>query len=602
MQEEIENLSSKSNGFSVKGHNGSAINKYQPLEIEGDINPITASLASGLSDDVIYSRTGQQLLTSRLAVESVKRKYRQIIVVMAIPLLFVIIILSIAIATKDSPSSSSGPGSDGSNSLTDEQLLEQHRVTSSKGAVATDNQICSQIGVNILDQGGNAIDAAVAAKLCLGVVSPASSGIGGGGYILIHSASSNTQEFIDCRETAPGAAAPRMFVNDPIAAQDGGLAIAIPGEVQGLYLAYQRHGSGKVSWKNLILPSALLAEEWRISPELYAYILIIRKQLFSGKYRPLADLYLKNNGKSVKEVGDIVNQPTLSKTLMMIGEYGPDYLYKTMSTTIAKEIQEAGGIITKEDIETYEPLITPPLTANISGYHYIGVGGSSSGGPAIIGILRFMSSNEQPLVSKGNGYYHYLIECFKHIFAMRTNLGDPFYVNVTSVYNAILSEEYMSDLEHHHTNDLHTQKSLYDYGGKYNLQFSAKEDAGTTHLSVIDSDGNAVSFTSTVNTYFGSKVVSPSTGILFNNQMDDFSIPGSPNFFGLPPSPFNYPEPYKKPLSSMSPSIVLDQYNRVRLIGGASGGPRIITSTAQVIDTCYSFRIFSSHFCIPNMI
>jgi gamma-glutamyltranspeptidase/glutathione hydrolase/leukotriene-C4 hydrolase len=581
MQEEVENSSTKSSGYLVEGRNRADGNKYQPLEIEGDINPMNQSSVSSYSEDIVPSRTGQQLLSSRFAVESAKRKYRQIIVLVAVPLLFIIVILSIGIANKNSSSSSSSSGSNGSSSLTDEQLLEQHRITSTKGAVATDNQICSQIGVNILDQGGNAVDAAIAAKLCLGVVSPASSGIGGGGYILIYSSSGSTQEFIDCRETAPGAATPRMFVNDPIAAQDGGLAIAVPGEIQGLYLAYQRHGSGKISWKNLILPAALLAEEWRISPELYAYILIIKKQLFSGKYQPLADLYLKNHGKSVKEIGDIVNQPTLSKTLMMIGEYGPDYLYKTMSTTLAKEIQNAGGIITKEDIESYEPLITPPLIANISGYHYIGVGGSSSGGPSIIGILRFMSSLEQPLVSQGSAYYHYLIECFKHIFAIRTNLGDPFYVNTTNVYNAILSEEYMNDLEKHHTNDLHIQKSLYDYGGKYNLQFSAKDDAGTTHLSVIDSDGNAVSFTSTVNTYFGSKVISPSTGILFNNQMDDFSIPGSPNFFGLPPSPFNYPEPYKRPLSSMSPSIVLDQYHRVRLIGGASGGPRIITSTAQ---------------------
>lgn len=556
-------------------------NKYQPLQLE---QPEATYMTSFDSPRAPLSDGFPSSSPTSTWYEYFQRK-RLSYLCLFLPFTIIIVTLSALLIyerhhNKHSNSSNTASSTD--------SAWDVYRVTSTKGVVATDTEICSQIGVNILSQGGNAVDAAIAAKFCLSVISPASSGIGGGAYILIHNAATNQQEFIDCRETAPMGANENMFIDDPIKAQDGGLAIAVLGEVRGLYEAYKRHGSGKVTWKQLVTPSAILANEWIVSKEVHHLFDQIKTQLYSGKYPLLTSLYMKTNPKNKNELifkdpGDIVNDPVLSKTLQNIAVYGPDYLYKTMAETLAKEIQDVGGIITANDIRNYQPLITEPLKSNISGYHYYGVGGSSSGGPAIIGILQFMTSIDEPLISLGNNYYHYLVECFKHIFAIRSNLGDPAYVNVTNVYNAILSNNYLNYLQHTFTSDLKTQSSLLNYGGIYNLQYLMKIDAGTSHLSILDADGNAVSMTSTINTYFGSKVISPSTGILFNNQMDDFSIPNAPNYFGLAPSPYNYPEPKKRPLSSMSPSILLDRHGRVRLIGGASGGPRIITATAQVI-------------------
>lgn len=186
-------------------------------------------------------------------------------------------------------------------------------------------------------------------------------------------------------------------------------------------------------------------------------------------------------------------------------------------------------------------------------------------------------------MSIGNLYYHRLAEAFKHVFAIRLNLGDPDYVNTTDARNALLDLNYMTRLQKETSDD--NVLPLDEYGGIYNITRanSLVVDHGTTHLSVIDSYGNAVALTSTINTYFGSKVMSSITNMLYNNEMDDFSIPGTSNYFGLAASPYNYPAPFKRPLSSMSPSFVYDKENKLRLVGGASGGPRIITATAQVI-------------------
>ena len=200
-------------------------------------------------------------------------------------------------------------------------------------------------------------------------------------------------------------------------------------------------------------------------------------------------------------------------------------------------------------------------------------------------MLKFMQSYAAPMVSQGALYYHRLVECMKHVFAIRMHLGDPSYVNVTGPVGALLSDAYMAHLQQHLTDDAAVQDSLDSYGGLYHMDRAPTQDGGTSHLSVVDPWGNAVALTSTVNSYFGSKVVSPSTGIVLNNEMDDFSIPNASNYFNLAPFPTNYPEPGKRPLSSMSPSVLLNRDGAVWLVGGASGGPHIITATAQVCAT-----------------
>ena len=462
--------------------------------------------------------------------------------------------------------------------------FDDFHTTGSNGAVASDSSTCSNMGVSILQQGGNAVDAAVTTALCLGVVSPMSSGIGGGCFVLVHNSTSGENVFIDSREVAPAAATANMFEAEPLLAQDGGLAVAVLAEVKGLHLAWQRHGGKVLPWSELVLPVAILAERWTISAQLSANIEEHgREHLLSGQFPELSKLYVKSVGV-LKSTGDVVEQPALAQTLRMIAAHGPDYIYDTMAATLAQEIVAAGGVVTAQDIRGYEPIVYAALEADFMGHLYVGVGGSSSGGAVVAGILKYMGSFAQPLVSQGLLYAHRLVEAMKHGFAMRLHLGDPEYVNTTEVVAALLSSEYMQQLQEGSLDA--SVLPLRDYGGEFNMTATAPKDSGTTHLSVVDAAGNAVALTSTINTYFGSKVVSPSTGILLNNQMDDFSIPGASNYFGLAPSPFNSPAPHKRPLSSMSPSIVLQgssgSANSVRLVGGASGGPRIITATLQV--------------------
>lgn len=230
-----------------------------------------------------------------------------------------------------------------SNSNDNSNIFQPFEVTSSYGAVATDSEICSQIGVNILKKGGNAIDAAISSKLCLGVVSPASSGIGGGCYILIHNESlpithPKKNVFIDSREIAPNASTFDMFVNNPLQAQNGALAIAIPGELKGLYHAYQSYGSGKISWKDLVEPAAILADEWIVSYELEVYLKSEAKYLLNTNQFPeLTSIFTKDGlGNELKVRGDIVNQPKLATFLRNIGEKTPSFFYHDLASILGK--------------------------------------------------------------------------------------------------------------------------------------------------------------------------------------------------------------------------------------------------------------------------
>ncbi len=459
-------------------------------------------------------------------------------------------------------------------------LFSEYEIKASSAAVATDNADCSSIGNDFLKQGGNAVDAAIASTLCLGIISPGSSGIGGGCHILIYQKNTGLKLFIDARERAPAAANSTMFVNDPLLAQNGALGVAVFGELKGLYEIYTSYGSKRFTWSELVAPAAELAKQWTISKETEYYLDVIAPYLLSGEYPELSSYYLASKGK-VKRAGDTVKQPKLANTLTQIGKYGPDYLYKTMAATIAGELQALGGVVTEDDITNYSIDVMQPIETEVMGYTYLGASGSSSGGSVVAGILKFMDSYDQPMASLGLLYNQRLTEAFKHGFAIRMSLGDPLYVNSTGPISALLSDDFMKSLQEETSDDDCLPVGMY--GGKYNCYYATSADSGTTHLSIVDSDGMAVAITSTINTEFGSKVVSPSTGILLNNQMDDFSIPGSANYFHLSPSPLNYPAPFKKPLSSMSPSILVDSTGQVKLIGGASGGPRIITATAQVI-------------------
>lgn len=561
-------------GDAVIGFNGGP----QNLEIESGASPYlsgspaaSASASSGLRDHLLKFKDKRPIAF-------------KVIVATCIAL---IIILIMAARPHDGQRRHRNRGAEADSAAAAGTAANQwapYQATSpALGIVAADSFTCSQIGVAILRKGGNAVDSAAATALCQGVVSPASSGLGGGAHIVFYDAATKTAKFIDSRETAPAASMPDMFDADPQLSQDGGKAVATLAELKGIYQLQQAHGL--LAWRECTEPAARLAERYEVSAELASMLADseVVAYMQSGAYPALEALFRNADG-SIKRQGDFVTNTKLAHTLDQIGLHGSDYLYETMAPTLAAEVQAAGGVLTVEDLQAYTVLEHEPITVQIMGHTLYSASGSSSGGAAVAGILEFMDGFAQPLASEGLVYNHRLVEAMKNAFAVRLNLADPLFVNTTGPIGALTSKTFMSQLRNAMSDT--GVLPLASYGGKFGLNEARRylpEDHGTSHMVVVDRSGNAVSLTSTVNTYFGSKVVSPSTGIVFNNQMDDFSNSHSANYFGLAPSASNLPGPGKRPLSSMSPSILIDSNSRVRLVGGASGGPRIITATAQVI-------------------
>lgn len=293
--------------------------------------------------------------------------------------------------------------------------------TYGNGIVAADDYRCSQIGSQILTDGGKAMDAAIGVALCLGVVSPASSGLGGGCFILGYNATSKQSLFIDARETAPSGASKNMYVNNPSLSVNGGLAIAIPGELKGLYLAWQKQGGG-ISWSQIIQPVAKLAKRWEISPTVARYILKIQTVVKSNPtlYSNIFAMYFHSDG-TPKVSGEYVENTKLAETLEGIARDGPDYIYGTNSNIpelLAKEIQDAGGIITADEIRSFQPTIRTAIEMDVFGYKLYGAPPPSSGGVIVGAILQFMSDYKEPIASQEGLYYHHLVEAMKHTFAV----------------------------------------------------------------------------------------------------------------------------------------------------------------------------------------
>eukprot|EP00984_Skeletonema_dohrnii_P023122 scaffold12205_cov115-Skeletonema_dohrnii-CCMP3373.AAC.7 len=561
------------------------------------------------------------------------------------------------------------------------KLENTHSIENkTNGAVATDHQICSKMGVSILeDLGGNAADAAVTTALCLGVVNPSSSGLGGGAFILIHSdapmlkkdsatppfedarsaetkmkerrrtnemqQTENTSystpaeanviikehspsqrgkvtEVIDCRETAPMNATFDMYEALPESSTLGGLSIAVPGELRGLELLHYRHGS--LSWSEVVRPAMELARDgFQVSN--YLAKAIEEKKEYFGMMPDLAYTVTKDNdGVTPLKEGDIMKRKRLAKTLKLIMERGGEVLYEgDLAKMLAMDIHQQGGIITSSDLSNYRPVLRDPLIASVSGYKVVGVPPPSSGGATIIGLLRFLVRFALPLASLADTLSkHWYVEACKHVFAIRMSLSDPKYDHERNAdaVSDLVKGNYIEKLQNMTMDD--EVLNLSQYGGKKWAQledtdgtgamkdaqegdrrmlrseserrklrlFNYLEDHGTTSLSVVDKHRNSVTITSSINLHFGSKVASPSTGFILNNQMDDFATPGRANFFGLRPSESNYIVPGKRPLSSMSPTMVFrtsrnfdGTLGKLVLSLGGSGGPKIITGVAQVI-------------------
>ncbi|KAI5405964.1 gamma-glutamyltransferase [Lathyrus oleraceus] len=466
------------------------------------------------------------------------------------------------------------------------------------GAVATDDRRCSKIGMDAIVEGGHAVDAAVAAALCLGVVSPASSGIGGGSFMLLTLASGVAKAF-DMRETAPLLASKDMYGGNTTLKAKGGLSVAVPGELAGLHKAWKQHG--KLPWERLVKPAEILAlRGFKISPYL-------RMQMEKSESDILNDNGLRSvfapHGKLLK-VGEICYNKKLAETLRAISKFGPQVLYGGMiGVKLVKDVRKAGGILGIKDLRSYTVKQKEPISIDFLGLKILGMPPPSGGHPMML-LLNILAQYELPSGLSGALGIHREIEALKHVFAVRMSLGDPDFVNITEVLSDMLSTKFARMLRKD-INDNRTYNSSH-YGGKWNQI----NDHGTSHLSIIDFDRNAVSMTSTVNEYFGAKILSPSTGIVLNNEMNDFSMPMNVSKDVPPPAPANFVEPGKRPLSSMSPTIALKD-EKVKAVVGASGGIMIIAATSEVLLNHFvkGMDPFSSvtaprvyHQLIPNVV
>eukprot|EP00980_Cylindrotheca_fusiformis_P004801 scaffold1028_cov135-Cylindrotheca_fusiformis.AAC.11 len=526
------------------------------------------------------------------------------------------------------------------------------------GAVASDHKICSEIGMSILRDGGNAVDSAVATILCLGVANPASSGLGGGAFILIHSDKTNFEsrvkqgeiprfhdatdgtvfesngkitEVIDCRETAPAAASVDMFDTKPVSASSfGGLAVAVPGELRGIELAHARHG--KLPWGSVVQPAIDLAENGVPVSQHLAFEIKLAAEEASRKHEEFPSLRSfvtkEDSWLTYFKEGDLLKNPKLAKTLRLIATKGSNGLYTgETAQRLADDVKAVGGILSEKDMTNYLPTLRKPLIGTASGFTIAGIPPPSSGGATLMGAARFLSGYPSPLASAPDTLsVHRMVEALRHAFAIRMSLSDPdFNTNKTATAVKDLTEgDYMEKLRQATLDNDTLPLSLYggkkwaqlkDVDGKSKVakdahegdrrrsrrlrqlsrRFGYLEDSGTSHLSVVDNDGNAVSVTSSINQLFGSYVFSNSTGIVLGNTMDDFGTPGRSDFYGLKPSKENFIAPGKRPLSSMSPTMVFrkinsepdDNLGKLALVVGGSGGPKIITSTLQVfINYC----------------
>jgi len=461
-------------------------------------------------------------------------------------------------------------------------------TTYSGGVVAADHPAASQAGALIMERGGNVVDAAVATSFALAVVRPASCGLGGGGFMVIWNADSRQSVALDYRERAPAQALQELYGASADSGHPeprsvrGGLACGIPGTVAGLCRAAEAYGSLPLA--ELLQPAIDLCEQGVTvdAHDMEVQSTVLKKIRGIPGYEQRFGLLLRgylNNGRPWQP-GDRFYSP-LGTVLRRIAETGAAGFYEgPVGEAIAEAVRSEGGVLTADDLRSYRPTVRQPLTATFHGKTLLTMPPPSSGGIALLQTLQTlerweMSSGRaiENLQHNSIDYVHVVTEALKHAFADRAEfLGDADYVDVP--IPRLLSSEYAAATAGRI--DLARTQPAESYG-----RFFLKEDSGTSHFSVMDSRGNAVACTETINLTFGSFVVVPEYGIVLNNEMDDFAAdPGQPNAFGLIQSASNAIAPGKRPLSSMTPVVVLDGHRAI-LSAGASGGPRIISATLQ---------------------
>ncbi len=454
------------------------------------------------------------------------------------------------------------------------------------GMVVSADELASKVGVQILKIGGNAVDAAVAVGFALAVTYPQAGNIGGGGYMVIHFKNGKNTT-IDYRETAPLKSSKNMFLDKkgnyiPELSLEGITSVSVPGSVAGLIYALQHYG--KLPLSTVIQPAIDIAQKGFLLDSVTAEDFQLHMERFK-KYPSSLKVFSKN-GEPYKK-GDLFIQKDLAKTLTLIKDKGNAGFYSgETAALIIKQVKSMGGYISAKDLEEYKPVEREPVIGNYRGYKIVSMGPSSSGGVALIEMLNILTNYDFKPADYGTAeYIHKLVEAMKFAYADRSKyLGDPAFYKVP--VDLLTSAKYAKKLFGKITNKSTPSGEIHA-----GLDELPRESNETTHYSVYDSDGNAVSVTTTINSWFGSGIIVDGAGFLLNNEMDDFSAkPGVPNQFGLVGSEANSIQPEKRMLSSMTPTIVLKN-DKPFLILGSPGGSTIITSVLQVILNTLDFHM-----------
>jgi gamma-glutamyltranspeptidase/glutathione hydrolase len=466
-----------------------------------------------------------------------------------------------------------------------------------RGMVVSSQVDATRAGLAMLARGGNAIDAAVATAFAVAVTQPMSTGIGGGAFALIRLASGEVLA-LDCRETAPAAATRDMYLAPGLrrsASLYGGLAVATPGLVAGLVELQARYGTLPLG--AVLEPAIRLAREgFAIGPYHAARLEQARTTGMPDEFPETGRIQFPPDGQPIHAGWRLV-QRDLGDTLAAIAEHGADAFYRgPIAERIAAEVAARGGILTREDLASYTPKWRKPLLGNYRGYEVLSFPPPSSGGVALIEMLNVLEGFDLAALGAGSSAgIHRIAESMKLAFADRNHwLGDPDFVSVP--VDALIAKDY-AQRQRARINPPRLERSIFTWGRDESaiaVEASGLEqnDAGTTHLSVADAAGNAVALTETINTVFGSGVTVPGTGILLNNEMDDFSVaPNRPNVYGLVDTRGqNAIAAGKRPLSSMTPTFV-QKDGALAMVTGAPGGPRIITATLLTILNVVDYRM-----------
>lgn len=448
----------------------------------------------------------------------------------------------------------------------------------SQGSVSSDSIICSEIGKDILSQNGTAVDATIATMFCNGLVTMHSMGIGGGFLMTIYIKENKTAISLNAREVAPNAAKSDMF-SDEKKSKIGALAVGVPGELKGYIEAHKRFG--RLPWEELVKPTVELCNKgFNISKHQYNSMKYKEKDI---KQDPvLSKLFFDSDGNKKNE-GDLVVHKKYCKTLKIIQEDPESFYNGTLGDRIVKDLKNLGGIITKDDLLNYTVEWGDAVKINLSDNKFYSAPLPGSGNVLgfILNVLKYYNFTKDSIqdIESTVLTYHRTIEAFKYALARKTFLGDPNFVDTSMIIKNMTDDEFAKNIRFNRIKDNDT----FDEPEHYGAHSVNKNDHGTAHISVLAPNGDAVSVTSTVNLYFGAAITSNSTGILFNSVMDDFSVSNFKNYFGLPYAEANKIEPGKRPLSSMSPTIIVDKNGDVRMVVGAAGGTKIPTSVALVI-------------------